>query len=346
MVVWDLPNEDRTEELVHGMVVIIRANQVFSEYAEYNGLPKQNSKEKKHAKNLITQTAAELLKNPRDITIAQKTWRGNELSRDGVEKPQEPFSELVKRKCLALIKDKWQGVKPEQLAQLVRISVDNDDPSQDDAKEMLTNYFKGPNNRRQRIDAYYNFVSATLDLVGDDRAFEEGVRIAYHDTDILPKDPHLIEQAMFFSLPYDIFIFRNLPKTEKDLFSLRRNKDKEKDYQRLFIAKDVLIRLVSMGSKDLEEFHQREEDFIHSREITDIWEKEQIEVMKKIGEDMLKQLNNTLYLFFNSKSGTVPDQANKGNIWISSLLDNPTDPLNQKFQEVFPQMDSSKTGLL
>lgn len=97
VVVWDLPNEEKTQQLVGRIVVVIWANQVFSEYAECNGLPKENSKERKHAKNLITQTAAELLKNPQNITIAQKTWRGNELSRNGAQESQEPFSELVRK---------------------------------------------------------------------------------------------------------------------------------------------------------------------------------------------------------------------------------------------------------
>ena len=116
-------------------------------------MPKQNSKERKHTKNLITRTATELLKNPQDITIAQKTWRGNELSRDGAEKSQEPFSELVRIERLALIKEKWDDVKSGQLAQLVIISSDDNDPSQDDAKEMLRNYFRGPKSRNQRIEA-------------------------------------------------------------------------------------------------------------------------------------------------------------------------------------------------
>lgn len=200
-VVGDLPNEARTEQLVDRIVVVIWANQVFSEYAECNGLPKQNSKERKHAKNLITKTAGELLKNPQDITIAQKTWRGNELSRDDAEKSQEPFSELVRIERLALIKEKWKDVTPEQLAQLVRISSDINDPSQDDAKEMLRNYFRGPKSRNQRIDAYYNLVSATLDLVGEDEAFYEGMKIALHATDILPKVPSLVEQTAMLSLP-------------------------------------------------------------------------------------------------------------------------------------------------
>lgn len=333
-LVLDLPNEDRTEELVDRLIIIIWSKDVQN---TYNNLPKGNgnSAERKRARNLVTLTAERLLKNPQDISIAESVWRTNGAEQHGAQEPKEPFSKLVREKILTLIKDKWETVAPEQLAQLVRISADNDDPSQDFAKKILTSYFNRPESRSQRIHAYYTFASSLLDLVGDDRALEEGIRIAYHDTDILPKDPHLIEQTIFFSLPYDIFIFRNLPKTEKDLFSLRRDKNKEKDFQRLSIAKVVFSRLVSMGSKDLEELHQREEDFIHSPEVTAIWEKEQVKIMEKIGEDMLKQLNGTLYLFFNSKNDTVPDQANRGNIWISSLLDNSTDPLYQKFERVF-----------
>ena len=50
---------------------------------DYSSLPQQNSKERRHARDLIAQTAAKLLGNPQDIAIAQKIWKGVELSRDG-----------------------------------------------------------------------------------------------------------------------------------------------------------------------------------------------------------------------------------------------------------------------
>jgi len=149
-VVWDIPNEERTEQLIDNIFVAMFgeltpqertsigwANQVQE---EYDNLPKQTSRERRAVKKLIAQTAGELLKNPQDITIAQKTWRGNESSRDGARESEEPFSKLVKGECLVLIRDKWKGVGPEQLAQLVRIYATND-PSKDFAKALLYNYF-------------------------------------------------------------------------------------------------------------------------------------------------------------------------------------------------------------
>jgi hypothetical protein len=145
------------------------ANQVLE---EYNNLPKQTSRERRVVKKLITKTSGELLEDPQNIFIAHQTWRGHESSRDGARESEEPFSKLVRGECLAFIKEKWKEVKPEQLAQLVRIYANNNDPTQDYAKEMLRNYFKGPDSRGQRVDACYNFLSTTLDLAGENEALK------------------------------------------------------------------------------------------------------------------------------------------------------------------------------
>ncbi len=84
--------------------------------------------ERKIVRNFVTKTAEELLQNPQDISIADKTWRRHEARENHVQESEEPFSKIVKTKCLALIKEGWKDVAPEQLAQLVRISSDENDP--------------------------------------------------------------------------------------------------------------------------------------------------------------------------------------------------------------------------
>ncbi len=301
---------------------------------EYNGLPKVNNKERGKVEVLLGRSADLLLRNPQKISTAAFVWER-----------LDPFYKRIKEKSKALIGEKWEDITAGQLAQLVRTYADTDNlPGQDFAKEMLTGYFSGPKTRSKRIRAYYTFVSSLLDLVGDDRALEEGVKIAHHDTDILPKNPHLMEQVLFLSLPYDIFILSDSPEIQKDLFSLPTDKDKERDFQELIIIRHTLVRLVSMGSEDSKESPRKEEDFIQNNpELTARWKKAQAQAVDRIGEGGLKQLNGTLYLFFGSDSDILSAKENTGNAWLNSLLDDISDPLNQKFKKVFSE-NSSNSG--
>lgn len=307
---------------------------------EYSSLPKGNNKERKRVEAFLERSADHLLQNPQKISAAAFVWER-----------LDPFYKLIKEKSKNLIREKWGDITAAQLTQLVKTYADADNlPGQDFAKEMLTGYFSGPKTRSKRIRAYYTFVSSLLDLVGDNRMLEEGVKIAHHDTDILPKNPHLMEQALFLSLPYDIFILPDSPEIQEDLFSLPRDQDKERDFQKLIIIRHTLVRLVSMGAEDSKESAQKEEDFIQkSPELTAMWEKAQAQAVTRMGGDRLgeyrvKQLNETLSLFFGSDSDILSAKESTGNAWLSNLFDDTTDPLNQKFQRVSSERKNSSAA--
>ena len=292
---------------------------------DYNSLPKKNSRERKLAENLVTKTAAKLLENPQDISIAWTAWGRSEAGQDNQE--SEPFSKLVKDRCLVLIRDKWEDVMPEQLAQMVRISSNNNDPVQDYAKEMLKNYFKGPNSSNKRIDAYYNFVSATLDLVGEDNAFKEGMKIALHGTDILPKDPSLREQAILLSLPYN---------------------EEESVFKKVLTANYVIIQLRFMGFQDLDKYYQDRRDFIQREAaVIEAYHRKEERVASAIGNDRTRELNDKMLTFFAAITKPISSerkQSLKGT-WPYNLAFDGTDPLNQKFQKAFADKISSVDSL-
>ena len=284
----------------------------------FNSLSKQTVGEKRNVKKLLRETAAKLLENPQDITTAQKTWRENELSRYGFEKPQEPFSELVKRECASLIKDKWEDVKPEQLAQLVGMYANNPEFT-DFAKELLVSYFRGPQSRRQRIDAYYNFASCILDLVGDDKALNVGIKIGLHDTEILQKDKDLIEQTVFLSLPYN---------------------EKERVFQKLLIAKNVVFQLSFLSLEDLGAVRQKHYDFLSTNDkLKKRWNEAQGKAVKQIGQTRVTEINEATVGFDMRREDVLSEKEKLEleNIWPFNLFFDKSDPLNQKFQKVLSQ---------
>jgi len=286
------------------------ANWAEDVLGKFNSLPKTNSRERKVVKNLVVLSAAQLLQAPQHIDAAGDVW-----------KTQESLYGLIKKESKAFMRGKWEEITSEQLAQLVRIYANNPQ-FKDFAKELLANYFKGPKSRRQRIDAYYTFTSCVLDLVGDDRAFSEGVKIGLHDTDILPKDPHLIEQSIFLSLPYS---------------------EEKRVFQKSLISKYIMIKLSTMGSEDLRILSQKENKFVHASDKLKIrWEKEQEIAEKRIGRDELVRLNKAMNAFEDSLNTLFTEKKDKDNLIQRVFLDE-TDPLNQKFKEVVSRMAALKT---
>lgn len=197
---------------------------------------------------------------------------------------------------------------------MVRIYA-NKDPSKDSAEDLLTNYFKGPRSRNQRIDAYYNFVSGVLDLVGEDDAFKEGMKIALHATDILPKEPSLVEQAVLVSLPYK----------------------EEGVFQKAIIANYIIYQLRFMGLQDFKRYYDDRGAFAKSIAVTQEMRKKVHRVTKEIGIDETRKLNlateSFLYTIIEPMSEGLKQSLK--DTWPYNLAFDETDPLIQKFERVF-----------
>lgn len=290
----------------------------------FNSLPKANSYERKEVKNLITQTARRLLQNPQDLETANVVWKTQSSQEDSGN--SAGFLELVKTKSVELIKKNWEDVTSKQLADLIRIYT-NSPSTQDFAKEMLGSYFKGPRSLNQRIDAYYNLVSATLDLVGEDEAFKEGMKIALHATDILPKHPSLVEQTGLLSLPY---------------------REVESVFKKLLIARCVVNQVRFIGSWGLAKYYEDRGNFIITDSVA-IREgnKRQRNATEKMGENeaekMYRTMKDTMKLFSSNSIESLSEKR-KQNLrinWPFHLVFDETDPLNKKFHEVLLKRTSS-----
>lgn len=306
-------------------------------FRDYDSLPKNTSSERKKAKHFVGNVAVELLQNPQDIDFMKEAL-ADRKNNANTQNPKQQFVQLVRNECLGLIKEDWQDVKPEQLAKLVNVYANSNAPSQDFAKDLLTNYFKGPRSRNQRIGAYYNFVSGVLDLAGDKEAFIEGMKIALHATeDVLPRVPSLAEQTGVLSLPFDIT---------------------KEDFQKLLIARRIVYRVSFMDPKNLGRFFQDRTDFLNSDStLIDEGDKRKNSAIRYIGADKTKEMyflmKGAIKIIVTSSREPSQDVKNyytikskKETLKPVELAFDPTDPLNQKFKRVFRQMDASITGLL
>lgn len=336
----------REEQLVDSLLVPIfklnhtdqTINRAEDALATFNNLPNENSQDRKIIGSFVVQTGRQLLQNPQDMEIAVSVWK-RESDQARPRKRQRTFYDLFKREAGTIFKENWQKVSSEQLSQLVRVYSCNIS-IQDFTEERLRSHFRGPNSRKQRVDAYYTFVSSVLDLAGDNQAFDEGVRIGLHDTDIIPKDPYLIEQSIFISLPYPIFASGS--QNERNLLSLPKDKEEERIFQKLLIAKYMILKLSTMGSKKLEEVVKREKSFLFtSKKVKAIWEQEQARAKKKIGAKNLMQLSDIMNAFLDSDN-TLPGETENESNWVQDIFRDPAEPLNQKFKKVFPQIPVSK----
>lgn len=129
-------------ELTPQEQTILWANQVLE---EYNSMPRGNSRERRAARNLATQTARYLIENPQDIDSAGSVWKSRETKeeeQDGEKQKIQSFYDLVKQEASRDIRENWGSVSPEQLTQLVK-TYTHGVLTQDFAHDLLASYFKG-----------------------------------------------------------------------------------------------------------------------------------------------------------------------------------------------------------
>ena len=273
----------------------------------FNSLSKQTVGEKRNVKKLLRETAGQLVQSPQDISTAAFVWKSH-----------DSFYQLIKDESKTIIREKWESITPEQLAELVRIYADNPQ-AQDFAKEMLTSYFDRPKTRRQRINAYYTFVSSVVDLVGEDTAFTFGVKIGLCDTDILPKDPNLIEQTLLLSLPYN---------------------EEEIVFQKLLIARNIVFQLSFLSLEDLGAVRQKHYDFLSTNDkLKKRWSEELGKAVKQIGKARVSEINKATVAFDMRREDVLSEKEKLEleNIWPFNLFFDKSDPLNQKFQKVLSE---------
>jgi len=297
-------------ELTPQEQTVLWANQVFE---EHNNLPKRNSAERRVARNLVTQTARSLVQNPADIDIAGSVWKSRETASEN-QQPTDSFYGEVKKESSAAIRKNWETVTPEQLAQLVKVYA-NSILTQDFGHDLLANYFKGPNSRNQKVDALYNFALGALDLIENQRALEEAVKIGQFETPLLPRE------SGFFR---DIQIAMG---------GLTSNEQEELSLKKALITQRVLADMTTLTSLDYDQIFSRDQDYIERDEKLQDTKTLALEQAKRSDE-----VKNRIEAMreYGSNEGDVNTLEIKrlGNVWPYSLVLDEDDPLTRKCKEI------------
>ncbi|EKD64981.1 MAG: hypothetical protein ACD_50C00225G0003 [uncultured bacterium] len=341
---------NRTEELVDTALGIVGKRLVWQENIAfwsqdtlntYNALPKSNGAERRRAKNFVQETARRILENPQEIVVAGRVWKRSDCDQTQQTggKRTESFYDLVRQEAMQDIRKNWDKVTPGQAADLVRVYSDegfaseqiegkirhyeSESSSQDFAKDALSNYFKGPNSRNQRVHAYYNFVLGIFDFSPKSNEFKEGIKIAIFATDILPKKPALIEQSVLQSLPY---------KDDKEVF-------KESIISNLAVNQARFMGIEGIG----EYFAQRRQFVVDSEDRKKEFQKKEKRIYDEIGNEGIKEINDSMLVFTRAITLPISEdeaQSNKGS-WPFDIAFDVSDPLNQKRKRIQSQLASS-----
>lgn len=312
--------ETSDRELSQQEKTVLWANEAFE---EYNNLSRQTGHERKRVKNLVHEAARQLIQNPERIDNAVSVWRSHENAlRSQVpesDQPKDSFYEAVKQESVKLIKDRWEETTPNQLAQMVK-SYANNVSAKDFAQEVLTSYFKAPSSKKQRVDARYTFTFAILDLIEDQKSFNEAIRIGLFGTVIIPKDSlYAKEGCCIGSIPWDM---------------------DDRTIQKYSVSTNIIGRLSFMASEDFGVLRSEIQKLFQSETYKDFVEKEAEKAARKIGKAEVKRINQAMS---ESKpisgdeigegiSGEEFDELAKN--WPTNLTLDENEPLNKKFRDL------------
>lgn len=295
-------------ELTPQEQTIIWANQVLE---EYTNLSQQTSEGRKKARDLVIKTAGRLLQNSQEIDVAGSVWKSRSIP-EGEEPVKESFYSLVQKRCAKEAHDHWENIQPGQLADWVRIYAQNRMIT-DFISSMLSAYFRGPQNRRERVEALYRFTYGSLDLVDNPSVLEEAVKIGQFQTEILPLGSDL---QMDF------------------LVAVQTTIDNDALLQKALNIDEImfnLYRLTTLNGAQIRESIKKH--FYDTNRLQDGIAREMDRMVKRLGyaealrrSTALTRLNNTTFVTHPTSLSELP--------WPFTLKNDFKEPLRKKYAQV------------
>lgn len=295
---------------------IVWANSVLE---DYGNLPQEQRGRNKSVKRFLYQATSGLLEDPERLETAIGVWRAHADEGDLYEQVSEKLTRDVEKG--------WRGITPDQLALFTRSYARNGSASEF-AGKALARYFKGPQDIKERVDAYYQFMDGVLNLVEDPVALTEGVRISGFETEILSRKSQVyrdIEIAQLYSM-YDPAIPIRAAAADYTWTMLLSYTDLDK--------KEILAR------------HRAEENRVFALDATQDIVDQEVRKSKRVwGEEAVEEA----FANFTDSTTThgdiardvyqglgVPTRDYGTDLHSRSLQKAAEDPLYQKTQKIFP----------
>ncbi len=129
--------------------------------------------------------------DPQRTEAALRIWKAHSGSADLYDRAKEIVGNDVQAR--------WQDVTPSQLAAFTTINARGGYVAEDFG-DILKQYFTGPSDMKQRVDAYYKFADAAIDIVDDAEASRKAAQIGVFETDIIPRDSEFLTDIHLASL--------------------------------------------------------------------------------------------------------------------------------------------------
>lgn len=277
---------------------------------DFSKLPQRNRAERKRAETLVKGVVAELLSHPDKIDAAGSVWVSI----------SSPIYAAASREVKQQASEKWNSFNTEQLGQAVKVYAHSQLASEL-AGNIIKGYYEGPKTRHEKVDAHYRFVEALLDLLEDNQALEQGVRIINFESPILPRgsDFHM------------------------DFSFARTSIDDDSLLQKAHIADNVAIQLCVLTSLDDRQVMTNSRRFnldmisdTQSRYFKRAMQNLNRQI-RNLGRDEVERKGVILRLVDERRDSLVFDSQEMAqralSEWPLNLLFDQNDPLRQKFTQ-------------
>jgi hypothetical protein len=310
-------NSEQTTLLTETQKAIVWAHGI---YADYSNLPQSNSNERKKAHHFISTVAKHLIEDPSRIEHAVGYWKS--LQKDPQSEDEEgSFYTKVKTEVNRQSEKNWKTINEKTITDIIRLITESP-IAKDLAKGILTNIFKGPQDRDEAVNFYYKYANALLDLSNEPDALRQGVLIGLYQTDIV-------------TLKSRFFVHIN--NARRGSFTTR---EEEMQFNKVLITEGAIFQAAvatgldfSIIAKSLREFVDTDPTRVREREALDL------RAIKKLDLAQFTERTIALANFDSSASHVFTDGQPLE--WPYNILSDLNDPLNHKVANTIRSKSSS-----
>lgn len=291
----------------------------YSTVAEYSRLPKGNNRERKIAENLVRQVASELILHPEKMIIAGQIWKTQQPKTPDLQR--KSFYEEVSETTALFVRNNRAAMHSDQLGGFIR-AYSYGQVASDLGGGAVAAYFKGPENPKQAADAFYVFIDATLDLITDQKAFEDAVRIGMFDSPLLPRGSDFWNQISI----------------------ARATINDDQLLRRAYIPDNIIAELCTLTSMGKETLIAKNWDYqmtvtANTKSVKRGMEKMLDKAVKQFGRTeainrSLKLAGTNLDLRSRAIDATSDEAIEQLHAWPGILLYTGSDPLRAKYMQV------------
>ncbi len=138
----------------------------------------------------VREQLVEVIHDPNKLETAFGIWKANS--------DESSFYRSAKEKLPSVVGRHWDEISPKILGETVTKYARNGYVAQE-FEEYLKGYFEGPKTTEDRVEAYYRYCDAALDLANDPESVRKAVEIGNFETDIMSRRGEMFQDVMLIN---------------------------------------------------------------------------------------------------------------------------------------------------